>query len=130
MLSSGGSVCRARMSTGYSSLGKTTGLYYAERHDQGTKHSSARSFNLVKEEQEGDSPGQRHLCKARSCKPSKLLHTWELTSDFPNILTLLTENAVGPLFPSDSTPDRNPLIMLGALSKGCSAELTLRTAGP
>lgn len=91
MLSSGGSVCRARMSTGYSSLGKTTGLYYAERHNQGTKHSSARSFNLVKEEQEGDSPGQRHLCKARSCKPSKLLHTWELTSDFPNILTLLTQ---------------------------------------
>lgn len=66
MLSSVGSVCKARMSTGYNSLGKTTGFHYAGRQEEGTKHSCARSFNLVKEEQEGDSPGQRHLCKARS----------------------------------------------------------------
>lgn len=54
------------MSTGYSSLGKTTGLHYAGRQGEGTKDSCVRSFNLVKAEQEGDSPGQRHLCKARS----------------------------------------------------------------
>lgn len=60
------------MSTGYSSLGKTTGLHYAGRQGEGTKDSCVRSFNLVKAEQEGDSPGQRHLCKARSCKLGRL----------------------------------------------------------
>lgn len=66
MLSSVGSVCKARRSTGYSSLRKTTGFHYAGRQEEGTKHNSARSFNLVKEEQEGDSPGHGHVCKARS----------------------------------------------------------------
>lgn len=65
VLSSVGSDCKARRSTGYSSLGKTTGLHYAGRQEEGTKHNSARSFNLAKEEQEGNSPGQRHLCKVR-----------------------------------------------------------------